>query len=221
MTSPAVQALLTHLADRGFDGLPEAAGSAATTPYPYALSDEGVSRVGAMLRRLHEASSDFRLPPGTAWAPWWMHDEGPGSVIGHCDAGPWHVLARDGRPVAFTGWDLAGPVNRLDEVAAAALWNASLRDDDIAERYGFPDVEARARQAALFLEGYALPRRQRHGMVDAMIEFCIRDCAAEAVAAGITPESGDPASLWALAWRARAAAWLIRHRTTLERAVRR
>jgi hypothetical protein len=219
MTSPAVRALLAHLADRGFDGLPTADGG-TTTPYPYALSDEGVWGVGGMLRRLHEAGAGFRLPAGTAWEPWWMHDDGPGSVIGHCDAGPWHVLMRDGRPVAFVGWDLAGPVDRLEEVAATALWNASLRDDDIAERYSFPDVEARAQQVAHVLDGYELPRGDRIGMVDSMIEVCIRDCAAEAVAAGITPESLDPAPLWGLAWRARAAAWMIRHRTTLERAVR-
>jgi hypothetical protein len=219
MNSPAVLALLDHLTARGFDGVPGR--TDATAPYPYAWSDEGVWGVGGMLRRLHRASADFQLPAGTAWEPWWMHNDGPGSVIGHCDAGPWHVLARDNRPVAFVGWELAGPVNRLDEVAATALWNASLRDDDIAERYGFPDVQARARQLALFLDGYALARRQRLDMVTRMIEFCILDCAAEATGAGITPESRDPAPLWALAWRARAAAWMIRHRKTLERAVRR
>jgi hypothetical protein len=220
MTSSAVPALLAHLADHGFDGLPTA-DAEATTPYPYALSDEAVRGVGGMLRRLHEASAGFRPPAGTAWEPWWMHEEGPASVIGHCDAGPWHVRIRAGRPVAFAGWDLAGPVSRLDEVAATAMWNASLRDDDLAERYGFPDVEARARQVALFLDGYELPLRQRLGTVNSMIEFCVRDCAAEAVAAGITPESRDPEPLWALAWRARAAAWMIRHRRVLERAVRR
>ena len=219
MTSPAVEALLAYIADRGFDGLPTA-DTEATTAYPSALSDEAVWCVGGMLRRLHESSSGFRLPAGATWVPWWMHNEGPGSVIGHCDAGPWHVLMQDGRPAAFIGWDLAGPVERLEEVAATAMWNASLRDDDIAERYGFPDVEARARQVALFLDGYALPRRQRLGMVNSMVEFCIRDCAAEAIAAGITPQSRDPTPLWGLAWRARAAAWMIRHRTTLERAVR-
>ncbi|MCG5217698.1 hypothetical protein [Streptosporangium sp. KLBMP 9127] len=53
-----------------------------------------------------------------------------------------------------------------------------------------------------------------------MIEFAIRDCAAEAIEAGVTPQSRDPAPLWGLAWRARAAAWMINHRTSLERAVR-
>jgi hypothetical protein len=52
-----------------------------------------------------------------------------------------------------------------------------------------------------------------------MIEYAIRDCAAEAVKAGVTPGSADPGPLWSLAWRSRSAAWMIRHRTLLENAV--
>jgi hypothetical protein len=72
---------------------------------------------------------------------------------------------------------------------------------------------------ALFLDGYELPRADRRGLVDRLIEVAVRDCAAEAIQAGITPESTDPAPLWALAWRARAASWMIRHRPLLERAI--
>jgi hypothetical protein len=52
-----------------------------------------------------------------------------------------------------------------------------------------------------------------------MIEYAIRGCAAEAVSARITPETTDAAPLWALAWRARSAAWMLRHRPLLERAI--
>jgi aminoglycoside phosphotransferase (APT) family kinase protein len=148
-----------------------------------------------------------------------MHQDGPDSVIGHCDAGPWHIVARTGRPVAFIDWTLAGPVDRLDEVVATAWWNAQLHDDDVAERNGLPDAASRARQLRLFLAGYELPVADRAGLVNRMIEVAIRDCAAEAARARITPESTDPAPLWSLAWRARAAGWMIRHRTLLERAV--
>jgi hypothetical protein len=43
------------------------------------------------------------------WQPWLFHSDAPGSIVGHCDTGPWHVVARDGRPVAFIDWTLAGP----------------------------------------------------------------------------------------------------------------
>ncbi|MFC5924102.1 hypothetical protein [Micromonospora vulcania] len=182
-------------------------------------SDDGIGQVGTLLRDLHTATASFRPPPDATWQPWWMHHWGPDSVIGHCDAGPWHTVAREGVPVAFIDWTLAGPVDRLDEVVATAWWNAQLHDDDVAERQGLPDAAVRARQLRLFLDGYELPRADRRGLVSRMIEFAIRDCSAEAIAAGITPDSTDPSPLWSLAWRARAAGWMIRHRSLLERAI--
>jgi len=216
----AVPELLRHLGEAGFTGTPGAADDGPIA-YPRPWSDEGVWSVGRLLRELHTAAESFRLPAGFSWTPWWMHEDadGPDAVIGHCDAGPWHTVARDGLAVAFLGWDVAGPVNRWDEVAATAVWNAYLRDDDIAERYGLPGVAERARHVRLFLDGYRTPAAVRRDMVTRMIEVTIRDCAAEAIEAGITPDSTDPTALWSLAWRARAAAWMIRHRDVLARQV--
>jgi hypothetical protein len=228
----AVHALLRHLEDTGFTGAPRLVGDGGDAEgnsvltfiegdiiHPQAWSDEGVWEVGRMLRDLHTATADFRPPPGAAWQRWWMHHDGPGTVVGHCDAGPWHVVARNGLPVAFIDWTLAGPVDRLDEVVATAWWNAQLHDDDVAARNNLPDAPARARQLALFLDGYRLPPPEREGLVTRLIEFAIRDCAAEAARARITPDSADPTPLWSLAWRARAGAWMIRHRQLLERAI--
>jgi hypothetical protein len=52
-----------------------------------------------------------------------------------------------------------------------------------------------------------------------MIEFAVRDCADLVAARGITPGSDDPTTLWTLAWQTRAAAWMLRHRPTLERSM--
>ncbi len=38
----------------------------------------------------------------------------------------------------------------------------------------------------------------------------------EAIQAGVTPGQGDATALWAIAWRAGSAAWMIRHRHLLE-----
>jgi hypothetical protein len=227
-----IHALLRHLEQAGFTGSPrvvgdgiDAAGSEVLTwidgsiPHPQAWSEEGVWQVGRLLRDLHTATAGFRPPPGAEWQPWWMHRTGPDSVIGHCDAGPWHTVARDGRPVAFIDWTLAGPVDHLDEVVATAWWHAQLHDDDVAVRNDLPDAATRARHLRLFLDGYELPRADRDSLLSRMIEFAIRDCAAEAARARITPDSTDPQPLWSLAWRARAAGWMIRHRTLLEGAV--
>jgi hypothetical protein len=228
-----VHALLRHLEDVGYPGSPRVLGGGVddrgnevltfiegVIEHPRTWSDEAIWLAGGLLRDLHAATASFRPPPDAAWQPWWMHHDGPGAVIGHCDAGPWHTVVHEGRPVAFIDWTLAGPVDPLDEVAVCAWWHAQLHGDDVAERNNLPDASSRALHLRLFLDGYGLPVAGRDGLVDRMIDLAIRDCAAEATQARITPESDDPAPLWSLAWRARAAAWMIEHRTMLERATR-
>lgn len=101
----------------------------------------------------------------------------------------------------------------------AGWWNAQLHGDDVAERNDLPDAATRARLLRLFLDGCELPVAARDGFVGRMIELAVRDCAAEAACARITPDSTDPAPLWALAWRAGAADWMIQHRNLLEHAI--
>ncbi len=58
------------------------------------------------------------------------------------------------------------------------------------------------------------------GFVGQIIEFAICDTAWEADDAAITPETAEhPIALWAMAWRARSAAWMVRHRGALEAAL--
>jgi aminoglycoside phosphotransferase (APT) family kinase protein len=154
----AVHALLRHLEDTGFTGAPRVVGTGlddegnevltyveGTVVHQRTLSGEAVWQAGRLLGDLHTATASFRPPPELRWRSWWSHQEGPGSVIGHCDAGPWHTVVRDGLPVAFIDWTLAGPVDRLDEVVSTAWWHAQLHDDDVAARNDLPDAATRAR----------------------------------------------------------------------------
>jgi hypothetical protein len=230
--TPTIHALLRHLDAVGFTGCPRVVGGGydghgnevltyidGELVHPYAWSDEGVWQVGRLLRGLHDATASFRPPADAVWQPWQFRSDAAGSIVGHCDTGPWHIVARDGLPVAFIDWTLAGPIDRRDEIAATAWWNAQLHDDDVAERNHLPDAAARAAQLRAFLDGYELPAAERSGLVTHMIEVAVRDCAAEAARARVTPESTDATPVWALAWRARAAAWMLRHRAMLERAI--
>ncbi|NDL60497.1 phosphotransferase [Phytoactinopolyspora sp. XMNu-373] len=227
-----VHALLRHLEDAGFSGSPRLVGdgydqqgrSVVTyieghSVHPRAWTDEAIWHAGQMLRDLHRATASFRPPGEAIWHPWPFHDSGPESVISHRDAGPWHIVARDGLPVAFIDWETAGPTDRLDEIAATAWWNAQLHDDDLAERHELPDANARAAQLRHFVDGYGLATAERGDLVTRMIEYAIRDSAAEAVKAGVTPESSQAGAVWAIAWRARSAAWMRRHRSMLQAAL--
>lgn len=232
---PAVHALLRYLEQAGFAAAPRVVGDGyddqghavvsyieGTFVHPRAWNDGGVWQVGRLLRQLHDVTAGFRPPPDALWHPWPFHSEAssaPGVVISHCDAGPWNIVARGGLPFAFIDWTVAGPTDRLDEIAATGWWNAQLHDDDVAQQNALPSAAARAAQLRYFLDGYGLPAAERDGLVTRMVEYAIRDSAAEAITAQVTPASTDPALLWAVAWRARSAAWMLRHRPLLEKAI--
>jgi hypothetical protein len=75
---------------------------------------------------------------------------------------------------------------------------------------------------AVKVDAYGLTARQRRGFLSQIIEFAICDTAWEADDAAVTPETtAHPVAPWAMAWRARSAAWMIRHRRTLEAALTR
>jgi aminoglycoside phosphotransferase (APT) family kinase protein len=140
-------------------------------------------------------------------------------VIGHCDTGPWNIVARAGHPVGLIDWEVAGPVDPLVELAQMCWLNAQLHDDDVAERAGLPSIETRAGQLRLIVDGYELSAAQRSGFLDTIIEVAVQDAADQAIEARVTPDSKDCEPLWGMAWRVRGAAWMMRNRRALERAL--
>ena len=128
--TPAVSAVLAHLAAVGFDGAPRAWGDdprgrqvleyvpgvTADNEPPMGLGE--LRRAGRLIRRLHDALAGFRPPPDARWdvvlpAP------GPAELICHHDLAPWN-LVRDGDRWVFIDWDGAGPGTRLWDLAYAA-----------------------------------------------------------------------------------------------------
>jgi Ser/Thr protein kinase RdoA (MazF antagonist) len=237
--SRSVMALLKHLEAVGFEGAPRPVGDGfdadgreavtyipGTSPHPGAWPYQAVSAIGALLRRLHDATQSFQAPEDARWQPSFVRLlPGHHPVIGHGDLGPWNVVAQDGIPVAFIDWEFAGPVDALWELAEAAWLNAQLHDDDVAERFGLPSAAHRSQQVRLLLDAYGLPAAERAGFTDRMIEIAVHSARSEAVQYGVTPDtatavnpSGYPV-LWAITWRARSASWMLRNRQTLERAL--
>ncbi len=246
--SGTVLALLRHLEMEGFAGAPRVVETGfdprgremlsfvqGESPHPFAWSDEGAEAVGEMLLSLHRATTTFVPPRDAVWMPWWGRDlPARELVVGHCDAAPWNILAVGGRPVALVDWDTAGPVGPIWDLAQSAWLNAQLHDDDLAERLALPSIAARARQLRAIADGYGLVRAERVRLVDRMIEVAIRSGAQEVIDAGVTAKGTTPAAtgrlgggpptsghdlLWAVTWRTRSAAWMLRNRSTLEAAL--
>jgi hypothetical protein len=232
--APSVHALLIHLESVGFEGAPRVVGSGfdekgrevltyieGEVIHPGSWSDAAISKLGTMMRRLHNATASFRVPDNACWRPWFGREIGKPDIIGHCDAAPWNIIARKGEPFALVDWEVAGPVDRLTEIAMVTWNNAQLYDDDVGALVGLPDAATRMRQVRLFTDAYGLPAAERHKLAYRIIELAAQSAANDVVEQQITPhtEHVPVPGVWGIAWRTRSVAWLIRNRPELEAAL--
>ena len=229
----SIHSLLRHLEDVGFAEAPRVVGTGfdpdgretlsyidgeVIDPAPWTL--EGAAAVGRLVRKLHDATASYRAPDDAIWPPWYARDlGGPARIISQCDIAPWNIVSRDGLPVALIDWELAGPVDPMVDLVQAAWLNANLHGDDDAGLDDLLPVSERVTQLRAIVDAYGLSAKQRRGFLDLMIEVVVHATAFEADAANVTRETTDPEALWGLAWRARAAAWLVRGRRTLQNAL--
>jgi hypothetical protein len=177
-TSPAAHALLCHLADVGFPGAPRflgiddrdrevlsyVPGTAVTPPFPeWALTDDALVDVAALLRNYHRAVETFDWSP-YAWPPS-APEAFSGELISHNDVNLDNVVFREGRAVALIDFDLAGPGSRLWDVAGAGRLWAPLRPEHYIDDSRRDRVLARFR---LFVDSYGLAREDRQRLVEAI-----------------------------------------------------
>ncbi len=227
--APTVHTLLRHLEAVGFVGAPRVVGSGfdeqgrealtfldgeIINPAPW--TDDAMAELGALIRRLHDATASFVVPEDGRWRPWFGREVGEPDIIGHCDAAPWNIVSRSGKPVGLIDWEVAGPVSRLTELAMVIWNNAQLYDDDVAALNGLPDAATRIRQVRVFADAYELSRVNRRKLTDQIIAFAAQSAANEVIEQQIAPNTEHAPRVWGIAWQTRSVAWLIRHRSRLE-----
>jgi hypothetical protein len=167
--TPAVHALLAHLAGKGFLGSPrplgldsqgrevltflagETVGSALPWPQ-WVHADDTLTQVARWMRSFHSAVTDFVPPTDAVWRMGGQWE--PGLIVGHNDAAPYNAVWRDGRLAGFFDWDMAGPVSQVWDVAYAAFSWVPLHARHAVAREGFTDFEDRPRRLRLFLAEY-------------------------------------------------------------------
>ncbi|MEN3358765.1 MAG: hypothetical protein V7637_2747 [Mycobacteriales bacterium] len=157
--TPAVHALLAHLAAKGFVGSPRPLGLdecgrdvvsflpgltvGDRRPWPaWTHADGTLDQVARWLRSYHETVADFVPPPGAVWREGgtWR----PDSIIGHNDAAPYNaVWTRAGELVGFIDWDFAGPVEPDWDLAYAVFSWVPLHARHVVAAEGFTDFAAR------------------------------------------------------------------------------
>lgn len=183
-----------------------------------------MANLGRLLAEFLRATQSLVPPEGAVWRDWFGRSLGAGPrLIGHCDLGDWNILAQAGQPTGLIDFEQAGPVDPLVELAQLCWLNAHLFDDDLADRLALPPLTVRAKNLRLISDGYCLPAAGSAQLVETMITLAISDTANEAIQARATPDTNPttvpPDTLWAMAWRARSAAWMLRNRGGLEGAL--
>ena len=178
--TPAVQAVLAHVAARGFTGAPRPyglavngaeivdfiAGDVPDYPVPdYVHSDQTLHDVATLLRAFHDTTVDFVAPPD---AQWHLPARQPAEVICHSDVAPYNSVFRDGRLVAFIDFDTAHPGPRVWDVAYAAYRFVPLTGPDNPD--GFGTTAEQARRLRLFCDAYGLDESDRAALLPTVVQ---------------------------------------------------
>jgi hypothetical protein len=229
----AVRDLLLHLEAVGFEGAPRHLGSdeqgreiltwvdgdVPLPPYPaWAMTYRALADLGALVRRLHEATATFSSD-ASDWATDWADPVG-GPAICHNDLYPENVVFREGRVVALIDFAMAAPGRPLWDLAIAAETWAPLGDPDRRDRHA-AGLDGIARFGIL-ARAYGLAPDRADELVDVVVEERAHSTAT------IRAEIAAGNESWIRDWSAaggddRAAAddaWIARHRADLIRSVR-
>jgi Ser/Thr protein kinase RdoA (MazF antagonist) len=176
--TPAVHALLDHLARAGFGAAPKAhglddegreildflPGEVPGYPMPsYVWADETLTAVAKLLRAFHDAIAEF-VPPEDA--TWYLPTREPQQVICHGDVAPYNCVFRDGVPVALIDFDTAHPGPRVWDVAYAAYRFVPLTG--LANADGRGDAAEQGRRLRLFCDAYGLAAEDRAALTAAV-----------------------------------------------------
>ncbi|MEJ1968962.1 MAG: aminoglycoside phosphotransferase family protein [Rhizomicrobium sp.] len=166
-STPTIQALLAHLQARDFpapeplgldvqgrESVSWLPGRASTHPWPAALlATDGARRVGALLRRYHDAVADF-VPPAAAL---WRHGAqkmAPGEIVLHGDFAPHNLVWTAGLLSGVIDFELARPGLPMEDAVFCAVRVAPLRPDAASRAAGFAAPPDRRQRLQAFADGY-------------------------------------------------------------------
>lgn len=187
--TPAVHALLNHLAQSGFDGAPRVLGidgdhevlefvpgevGTLTREEPLAPSfrtPEACTAIGAWLREMHCAQRGFVPDPALPWrrSPGRALDQG--EVLVHHDVSPYNTVRRADGSLVVIDWDFTRPGDPLQDLAWACWrWAPLMAGNGWHAEYGIaPGTDVAAHQRVnltALVDAYAPTPEQRGRLAD-------------------------------------------------------
>lgn len=173
--SPFVHQLLQHLTAAGFTKSPVfieqvgeqerlsfSAGEVGNDPLkPYMQTDQSLTEAAQLLRRFHDCTENFALPPDAVFM---LPVSTPHEVICHNDFAPYNCVYRDGHLVGIIDFDTAGPGTRLWDIAYAVYRFVPLASDEHCRNLGWKPIPDRQARLKLFCDAYGLA--DRAGLVE-------------------------------------------------------
>ena len=187
--TPAVHALLDHLASVGFDAAPRAigtdshgrevvsyvagqAGTLGTDGMAPQFRTVGACRaIGAWLRAFHEAQVGFVPDPALPWRVVPGRALTAGEVVVHHDVGTYNTVLRADGSFAVIDFDFASPGQPVEDLAYVLWsWTPLWHDESAVRReMGGVPLPQRLRKFAAVLDGYAAGAQLRAQVPDAVV----------------------------------------------------
>lgn len=168
--SPFVHALLRYLTAHGFTESPILLATSATHERltfldgevgndplkPYMRFDKMVIAAAKLLRRFHDLTQHFVIPPD---AQFMLPAQSPHEVICHNDFAPYNLVFRENGIVGIIDFDAAAPGSRLWDIAYAVYRFAPLVTDAHCLAMGWQHIPDRQARLMLFCDAYGLENR--------------------------------------------------------------
>ena len=185
-STATVHSYLNHLADEGVSFVPRVlgrddqgremlsyvAGDVPVEPLPpWAITDDVLADLGALIRRLHDGAQTWQPPEGVTWGRLpGSRDPGsstaPTELVSHGDYCPGNVVFRDQRPAAFIDFDLIKPTTRVIDCVNALHWWVPLKaPQDRPAQLRTASVGQIGDRVNRFADAYGLARGQRAEIV--------------------------------------------------------
>jgi hypothetical protein len=127
--------------------------------FPYVWTEECLVSAATLLRRYHDATTQFRQPSQANWQ-FVYPDETRHEVICHNDFAPYNLVFVDQTVHALIDFDTCGPGPRLWDLAYAVYWFVPLYPHDLPYARGLNDALQANQRLQRFCMAYGISYTQ-------------------------------------------------------------